>query len=115
MVFANAELSFVHADSESDEHQEHWPFVYLHGEAEYVAETQQGDWDHAPDICLCNQPAPDIPPGGKLVLACNVHGFAAVCVLWRRKDLDLGFVQGRVALIKDPGGLAHALDCEAWR
>ena len=80
-----------------------WPFVYLHGNAENVLEH---DEDLAPDMFYANEPKPKV--AGQYI--CTIGELWAVAVI----APHLGILGGRIALVKDPDALKHALTPEKW-
>lgn len=93
-------------------HPELWHYVYLHGEAERLARRMQreNDWsDGAPDLCVLDGPHPTEP--GEY--AVTLYGHHAVAVLAHTHGRQ--YLCGRVALLSDPVGLAHALAVNDWR
>lgn len=99
-------LEFRHA-SDNYQNDDRWPFVYLHGEAEFNDATEE-----APDLCLANLPMPDIVPETTAHLNCTVRGLPAICVLYRPSN---GPTQGRIALLSDVKSVKHARSVTAWR
>lgn len=89
-----------------------WHFVYLHGEAEGVASelTYRNNWpDGAADLCVLDGTHPTTPGEYPVTL----YGRDAVAVL---ADRGLsGHLSGRVALMDDADGLAHARNVAEWR
>ena len=108
-------LEFYHETNENYLEYHRWPFVYLHGDAEYT--TPPSDDGFASDICVSNMPMDSygsiIEPGSSVELPCKVDGFDAIAVIARRNGYF--FLLGRIALLSDEKGLKHARDVEAWR
>lgn len=97
-----------------EKHAELWHFVYLHGEAESLSAemiAQNGWYDGAADLCVLDGPHPTT--AGEY--ACTLYGRPAVAVIAKRGHTDLRFMCGRVALLSDAEGLAHARAVELWR
>lgn len=112
-------LEFYHETRENCFEYHRWPFVYLHGDAEYT--TPPSDDGFASDICVSNMPMDGYgpindalkEPGSSVELRCKVDGFDAVAVIARRSG-DF-FLSGRIALLSDEKALEHARDVKAWR
>lgn len=120
------DLEFYHETRENYLEYHRWPFVYLHGDAEYT--TPPSDDGFASDICVSNMPMDDYgpindalkEPGSSVELRCKVDGFDAVAVIARRSSDILPFqkdcfLSGRIALLSDEKALEHARDVKAWR
>lgn len=106
-------LEFRHIDDTRQSPPRYrWPFVYLHGEAEIKGLDL--DVQSAPDLCIANQAAPPVEPGQVVTLDCTVYGQPAKCVLYGAHN-DPGLPSGRIALLSDAKGLAHALSPKDWR
>ncbi len=89
-----------------------WHFVYLHGHAEEVAAvlTSQFGWDYgATDLCVVEGPHPTEP--GEYPV--SLYGRPAVAILADRAHP--GRLSGRIALLSDKTGLAHARHTQDWR
>lgn len=89
--------------------EEFWSFVYLHGKAEDVMayDNEVQGHDEAPDLFSANVPHPR-KAGNYLV---SVFDRPALAVIAEHH----GMLAGRIALLSDSEGLAHALDVENWR
>lgn len=89
-----------------------WPFVYLHGKAEDLVRvlSYAKEWENsAPDIFVASKPMP--PEAGEWSV--KLYGIPAVAVIARRDGTS--HLCGRVALLDDQEGLAHARRPEDWR
>jgi len=84
-----------------------WSFCYLHGEAEFEYDPENGA---APDLFLVNQPMPT--EAGSYPV--TVRGLPAVAVIATRYSQE-HLLSGRVALVTDTEALTHALNVDAWK
>lgn len=94
--------------------RELWHFVYLHGQAEDLAEQMMAEkgWEWSPgDLCVL--PDLDEQPTEPDEYRVTLYGQAGLAVLDSRGHP--GRLSGRVALLSDAVGLAHARDVKSWR
>lgn len=86
-------------DYRSDEGLFHWPFCYLHGQAETIANEF--------DIFLSDKPMPTEPGEYMFVL----KGWSGVMIIAKRH----GIFEGRGYLIGDTESEKHCRNPEKWR
>ena len=100
--------SFADITSEN-EGEYRWSYVYLHGTAEDAMRYHNGvqGYGGAPDIFCADAPKPE-KAGNYLVTVLDRPAMAVI-------EIHDGILSGRVALLSDREGLAHALDVKAWR
>ncbi len=92
-----------------------WHFCYAHAAAERLCDERLTEWfdpDELPagDLLAFDEPMPSQPgeyPG-------TLYGRPCVAVLAHRHG-DRTWLSGRLALLDDPVGLAHARTPEDWR
>ena len=102
------EPRLFHADDPDPAAKFRWPFVYLHRMAERMNEQigRLHRWDSAPDLLSADQPMP-VSPGQYPVTLYGVPALAVLALRWE-------VYGGRVALLDDPEGLAHAQNPQEW-
>jgi hypothetical protein len=85
-----------------------WSYVYLHGAAEdaMAYHYQVQNITTAPDIFGADAPKP-VEEGNYLVSVLDRPALAVIAI-------HHGILGGRVALLSDTEGLAHALDVKSW-
>jgi hypothetical protein len=88
-----------------------WPFVYFHADAEglVTALCREQGWDSAPDLVSGLDPFPYCDGEYRV----SIYGRPGIAAL--RHQSAGSIAGGRVALLSDPVGLAHARRPENWR
>jgi len=99
-------ITLFYDEAEAGTHR--WPFAYLHGKAEDVAQSKASEDGEQviPDIFISDTPMPG--EGNHLAY---LYGEPVLAVIRQRH----GILAGRVALLSDTEALKHALDVFSWR
>jgi hypothetical protein len=122
-------IIFKHATDELEKSGEwhRWPFVYLHGEAEWLNIQYSEDNSSAPDICLANVLISevlkcDLSPSGIPVgiiedtfVHCQIDHKGVMIDAVLALSTANGMYGGRVALIRDQKGIQHVYNPKDWR
>lgn len=114
LVATRPPLRVICAADPEGKGRELWHYVYLHGQAEDLAGQMMAEkgWEWGPDD-LCVLPDLNEQPTEPDEYVVTLYGQAGVAVLADRGLSN--YLSGRVVLLSDPVGMAHARDVKSWR